>query len=117
IATYKYVTSGTNSSGFLGAVPVFSYPYQQTVINGSTVTTNYTVISSDPINDLNFTQGSPVGYSRVEAIKGDSAHNMGKTVYEFTNLTDANSYLNTPAFPYAPFPQRDWAMGLPKRVS
>jgi hypothetical protein len=117
IATYRYVDTAGASSGFLGAAPIFSYPYQQTVINGSTVTTNYTAVSNSPINELNFTQGSPVGYSRVEVTKGSLTHNLGKEVSEFTNLNDAGSNLSAPAFPYAPLPQRDWAMGLPKRIT
>lgn len=117
VATYQYLTTDGKSSGFLGAVPKYDYPYQETVINGSTTTTNYTAITSDPVNNLNYTQGSPVGYSRVIEYRGGLSHNLGCTVYEFTDLKDAGTNVTTPSFPYAPVIQPDWAMGLPKRVS
>jgi len=117
IATYSYLTTDGKSSGFLGAIPLYNYPYQETVINGGTTTTNYTAISSDPVNDLNYTQGSTVGYSRVVVYKGSTTHNLGNTVYEFTNLQDANSNVIQPYFPYAPVIQPDWVIGLPKRIS
>lgn len=117
LASYRYIYPDSNSSGFLGPVPVYSYPFQQTVINGSTVTSKYTVISSDPVNNLDYTQGSPVGYGRVEVLKGSFSHNLGKEVYEFRNLSDANANQLAPFFPYVPSSQRDWILGLPKRVS
>lgn len=116
-ATYKYLTADGKSSGFLGTVPKYDYPYRRTVINGSTTTTNYTAISSDPVNNLNYTQGSTVGYSRVVVYKGSPTRNLGSEVYEFTNLQDANSNIMPATFPYAPVTQRDWAMGLPKRIA
>lgn len=117
IASYSYLTTSGQSSGFLGAVPIYTYPYQQTVINPTSVTTNYTAICSDPINDLNYTQGSPVGYSRVIVYKGSPTHNLGNTVYEFTSLQDAGYSQPSASFPFAPVMQPDWVMGLPKRVS
>jgi len=117
LATYIYQNPDGSSSGFLGAAPVFSYPYSQTVINGGTTVTPLTAISSEPINDLNYTQGSPVGYGQVQVIRGSPTHNLGKQVYQFTNLTDAGWSTNSPSFPYAPVTQPDWAMGLPKKVS
>ena len=117
IATYSYLTTSGQSSGFLGAVPIYTYPYQRTVINPTSVTTNYTAIGSDPINDLNYTQGSPVGYSRVIVYKGSPSHNLGSQVYEFTSLQDAGYSQPSASFPFAPVMQPDWVMGLPKRVS
>ncbi len=117
IASYKYLTPEGRSSGFLSAVPQYTYPYQETVINGGTTVTNYTAISSDPVNTLNYSQGSPVGYSRVIEYKGSPTHNLGNTVYEFTNLQDAGMNVGSPSFPYAPQTQPDWALGLPKRIA
>ncbi|MFI5185585.1 MAG: hypothetical protein ACHQF0_02605 [Chitinophagales bacterium] len=117
IATYKYIKTDGSSSGFLQTIPVYNYPYQETVINGGTTTTGYTAISSDPINNLNYTQGSPVGYSRVIVYRGSETHNLGKTVYDFTDLQDANFNITQPVFPYAPITQPDWALGQPKKIS
>jgi hypothetical protein len=117
IATYKYLTVDGKSSGFLQTTPVYNYPYQETVINGGTTITNYTAISSDPINNLNYTQGSPVGYSRVVVYKGSLTHNLGSTVYDFTSLQDAGFNISQPAFPFAPIIQPDWSLGLPKKIS
>ncbi len=114
---YRYITADGKSSGFLGDIPQYDYPYRETVINGGTTITDYTAVSSDPINNLNYAQGSPVGYSRVEVIKGTATHNIGKTVYEFTSLQDVNSNIATPSFPYAPQDLRNWGIGLPKSIS
>ena len=114
---YKYITVDGKSSGFLGDIPQYDYPYQETVINGGTTVTDYSAISSDPIDNLNYAQGSPVGYSRVEVIKGTATHNLGKTVFEFTNLQDVNSDITTAAFPYSPQDLRSWGIGLGKSIS
>ncbi len=114
---YKYIMANGKSSGFLGDIPQYDYKYRETVINGSTTVTDYIAISSDPVDNMNYAQGSPVGYSRVEVISGTAAHNIGKTVYEFTSLQDVNSNISTAAFPYAPQDLRNWGLGLPKTVS
>jgi len=119
IATYRYIQADGKSSGFLGMEPSYNYPYLRTTINlsGTVIDTATTTISSEPVSTLVNTQGSPVGYSRVELIKGTIYHNLGKQVFEFTNLQDANSSLVQNTFPYVPVQQRDWAMGLPKKIS
>jgi hypothetical protein len=114
---YQYLTEDGKSSGFLGDTAAYSHSYTETVINGSTTTTIYNYITSDPTNTLDFTQGSPVGYSRVIVYKGTSTHNVGKTVYEFTGPADVNSNIRTHVFPYTPHDIREWGLGLPKRVS
>jgi hypothetical protein len=117
IEEYKYITEDGKSSGFLGDIPKYDYPYQETVTNGgTTTTTDYTAVSSEPVNNQDYSQGSPVGYSRVEVISGTANHNIGKTVYEFTGLQDVNSNAGTSAFPYAPQQLNDWGWGLPKKV-
>lgn len=114
---FKYVMADGKSSGFFGDIPKYDYPYKETVINGTTTTTNYTAISSEPVSTMNYIQGSTVGYSRVEVFEGTTTHNLGKTVYEFTNLQDVNANLITAAFPYAPPNVRDWGLGQPEQVS
>ncbi len=115
VTEYKYVREDGKSSGFLGDIPKYDYAYRETVIGGST--TDYTAVSSEPLNTLNYTQGSPVGYSRVEVIKGTATHNIGKEVYEFTNLQDVESNFSTLVFPYAPQDISEWGLGLPEKVS
>lgn len=127
---YHYVREDGKSSGFMGDIPKYDYPYRKVeTIYGTDYITDYTTITSDPINTLSFTQGSPVGYSRVEVIKGYSIKeedvngistmikNTGKVVYEFTDLNDANSNFNAATFPYAPQNLKEWEIGLPKKVS
>lgn len=118
ISSYKYELANGRSSGFLGTVPVYNHPYFYTMRHGSyDYSTHYMMISSEPVNNLDFTQGSPVGYSRVEIFKGSFTHNLGKEVYEYSTLQDAGLIFHTDAFPYAPYIQRDWAVGLQKKIS
>jgi hypothetical protein len=114
---YKYVTESGQSSGFLGDIPRYDYPFREVVNYNGTTTTDYTAISSQPVSTMNYTQGSPVGYSRVEVREVGDVLNNGKTVYEFTDLKDINSNVLTSAFPYTPQNTRSWGLGLPKRVS
>lgn len=117
IEDYVYTTPDGKSSGFLGDIPQYAYPFYGTVIYGGTRTTAYTAISSDPLNTLNYTEGSPVGYSMVTVYRGSSTHNIGKSVYEYTNFQDVNSNHPSDVFPYTPQQIRDWGFGLPKRIS
>ncbi len=117
VQEFRYINPDGTSSGFLGDIPKYDYPYQETVNFGGSTTTSYTAISSEPVNNLDYTQGSPVGYSRVEVINGRASHNIGKTVYEFTAPQDVNATIVTASFPYAPQDLRDWGIGLPKKVS
>ena len=117
VEEYKYINADGKSSGFLGDIPKYDYPYQETVIYNGTTTTAYTAISSDPVNTLNYAQGSPVGYSRVEVIKGTTSNNIGKIVYEFTGLQDVNANITTSAFPYTVQDIRSWGIGLPKKIT
>ncbi len=115
---YHYVREDGKSSGFLGDIPKYDYPYRRIeVVSGTNITTDYTGINSEPVSTVSYAQGSPVGYSRVEVIKGTATENLGKTVYEFTDLSDADAAYGSAAFPYAPQNIKDWAIGLPKKVS
>lgn len=115
IEEFKYVREDGKSSGFLGDIPDYYYPFKQTITSPGSSTDLY-VVSSDPISSMNYAQGSPVGYSRVEVYKGTAAKNLGKTVYEFTTLADVSSNYFHAAFPYVPQDIKEWALGLPKRV-
>jgi hypothetical protein len=115
VQEFTYNTADGNSSGFLGDIPEYYYPYQETVTSTG-VTTNYYVISSDPVNNLNNAQGGVVGYRHVEVYKGTVAKNMGKTVYEYTDFSDVGSNYFHATFPYAPSDIKDWGLGIPKRI-
>lgn len=117
VQQFKYVNTDGTSSGFLGDIPRYDYPYMETVNNGGSTTTSYTAVSSEPISTMNYAQGSPVGYSRVEVIDGTTSHNIGKTVYDFTSLQDVNANITTATFPYAAQDIRDWGIGAPKVIS
>lgn len=114
---YKYVTEDGKSSGFLGDIPRYDYPYREVINNGGTTTIDYTAVTSEPVAPMDYTQGSPVGYSRVEVIRKSYAGNLGKTVYEFTDLKDVNTNVFTSAFPYTPQDLRHWGIGMPERIS
>ncbi len=117
VEQFKYVNTDGTSSGFLGDLPSYFYYYLETFNFGGVHTTSYTVVSSEPISTMDYAQGSPVGYSRVEVYKGTTTHNLGKTVYEFTNLQDINAGEFTQKFPYTPEDLRDWGIGALKKVS
>jgi hypothetical protein len=117
IEQYKFVNTDGTSSGFLGDIPSYYYYYLETVNYGGATTTSYTTVSSEPVTTMDYADGSPVGYSRVEVYKGTTTHNIGKTVYEFTNMQDVNSGVFTEVFPYAPQELRDYGIGLLKKVS
>lgn len=117
VQEYKYINTDGTSSGFLGDIPKYDYPYQETVNFGGVTTTSYTAVSSEPVNNMDYAQGSPVGYSRVEVTEGTATHNIGKTVYDFTNMQDINSGVFTATFPYAQQELRNWGIGLPKKIA
>ncbi|HEV7783150.1 MAG TPA: hypothetical protein VGO58_17865, partial [Chitinophagaceae bacterium] len=108
---YKYITADGKSSGFLGNIPRYDYPYSY--INGGT-TTDYTAVTSEPLAN---TEVASVGYSRVEVIRqGAFGGNLGKEVTEFTDLGDVNTNVNSTSFPYTPQDIRSWGLGIPKRM-
>jgi hypothetical protein len=115
VQEYKYVRDDDTSSGFLGDIPDYYYPFTETITSTST-TTELNAACSDPVSTMNFAQGSPVGYSRVVVYNGTSTKNLGKTVYEFTTLADVGANYFHEAFPYVPEDIKDWGLGLPKRV-
>ncbi len=117
IATYKYEFPNGRSSGFIGVVPTYNHPYFEIKVLGDDINDyQYEAISSDPVNNVNYTQGSPVGYSRVEVIKGTPTHNLGKEVHIFSTLEDAGLTVRSQQFPFAPNMQEDWLIGLNKKT-
>lgn len=114
---YRYILEDGKSSGFLGDIPRYDYPYRD-VVNSTNTITDYTAVSSEPVSPADYAQGSPVGYSRVEVSQHiDLDITLGKQVYEFTDLRDANGNGFTNVFPYIPHDTRSFGLGLPKRIS
>ena len=117
VTEYKYVNTDGKSSGYLGEAPKYDYAYRDKFVSVSTTITDYTAVSSEPVSQMVYAQGSPVGYTRVEAIKGTATNNIGKEVYEFTGPNDVQSNYSTASDPYGPVDMKDWGLGLPERIT
>ncbi|MCP9750010.1 hypothetical protein [Ferruginibacter sp. HRS2-29] len=119
IVTYRYVTADGKSSGMGGQPPVYNFTTTQLSGTNGTVTAGAITqnIISNPADVFSFAEPSFVGYKRVEVYKGSQAHNLGKEVYEFSGASEG--YINTDpvSFPYLPRLSKDWAAGLPNRIS
>jgi hypothetical protein len=122
---YRYVTENGRSSGFLGDVPKYDYPYRELVYNaGPPAVTDYTLISSEPVATAYHSQSYLAGYSRVEVVHGRKDINVGVNendytgmeVYEFTDLKDVNSSAFEISFPYTPQEVKSWGLGAPKKI-
>lgn len=115
VKSYKYVLEdGIRSSGYMPYSPEYIYTYQRQEGDGSI--RDAVVVSSEVVNSLNYLDGNPIGYSRVEVIEGDENKNIGRTIYDFSDFRDIqfNERLNT--YPYLPIYKADWGLGLPKRI-
>lgn len=115
---FKYITPDGRSSGIIAEPGTSAYHYKDIYADNSTGNEKsrltYTFVNQEPGNVTDFSQGSHIGYSRVEVIKGTSAKNIGKEVTEFTTLKESRGELNIPDFPYGPAHYNAWALGLPK---
>ncbi len=110
---YKYKLEDGSSSGYLGEVPRYDFPFRETFPHLST-TIDYTAVASEPLGTAGFAQ---IGYSRVEIMRKSNSGNLGKVVHEFTDLRDVNTNVFNQSFPYTPFEMRSWGLGLSKRIS
>ncbi len=110
LSTYKYVREDGKSSGFLSLKPIYDFDYYDG--------TNSLVhkINSNIINDNDYAAANNRGYSRVEVIKGTAAQNLGKQVFEYTNIDDQDFDNSPMEYPYMPRKQAELALGLPKRT-
>jgi hypothetical protein len=118
--TYRYVLETGESSGSVGESPMSAYDYRETYVNNSTFAVRarnfYKAVSQQPMNAMDFSQGSSIGYSRVEVINGTLTNNIGKEVHEFTGLREAGNKTVVSTFPYSPNDLNNWAIGLPSCV-
>jgi hypothetical protein len=111
LSTFKYCMDNGKSAGFISTTPVYDYDLY------SSTPSNKRFILSNVLNELDYSQGSTVGYSRVEIYKGTIANNLGKQVYEYTGIAD-EGYDNSPAeYPYMYTNKKEWTWGLPKKVT
>jgi YD repeat-containing protein len=122
VKEYKYVEAdGVSSSGFLGEKPEFTFVYNVYEQAGwpTTQTLKYTVTNTfdSPVNPLSSVEGNFVGYRRVEELYQGASTNIGKVVYEYTDLTGVSNWYPNDYFPYRPVDRPYWAVGLPKKVT
>ncbi len=114
VKQFKYVTQDSLSSGFGEHMPRYDMPF--TKYNGNTPT-NCTFISSQFYSNTAGYGGSFIGHSRVEVTNGEYNANMGKEVYEFTDLQDAHDNISSNIFPIMPKTLPDWGLGLGKKTT
>lgn len=118
--SYEYLNVGGGSSGKMLGFPNFRYkkPYALQKAVGTTPSfsspTMYMWLldlwGSGPGSPLTNVQGNTLGYQRVTEYLGDSANNIGKTVYEFTVDMDGGDYFK---FPYHLPVDYEWLRGKP----
>lgn len=114
VREFRYrMANGSGSSGFIKSRPRYDYNMRFTV---GTSHDNFLVRNGMPVNFQHYTQGSPVGYSRVEEIYGTPERNLGRTEYEFTTYSDFQLPLHVLEHPYVPEQVQEWLLGLPKSV-
>lgn len=107
LSTYQYKREDGKSSGTLGAPPNYKY----------TLTGGGVGIQSSVRDDIDYSEGTTVGYSRVTVIKGSEARNLGKEVIEYTTVDDNDFDNSLPFYPFTPKQNRSYTEGLEKRKS
>ncbi len=117
VKSFSYLDNNNLSSGKLSVVPNFNY-YKSSLVQwyncgwpsgpGTLQLINRSSESTQPLGSV---QGSPVGYSRVTVAEmdGNNAIN-GKTVYQFSSLTNFGSYH---VYPFLSGEYINWGAGLP----
>ncbi|NSL86240.1 hypothetical protein ECE50_005335 [Chitinophaga sp. Mgbs1] len=113
---YKYVMAdGVTSSGYMAQFP--NYEYHQPIIYSSGSPEDVRILVGESLNNLSYTSGNPVGYSRVEVIEGSGNTGRGKTVFEFADFRDIGYNPVQMGYPYIPVEKAEWGLGLPKTIS
>ncbi len=120
VREFRYQLANGFSSGFINNLPKYTTDMRlEEVINtsGGISSNNYRVANAGPVNFQHYTQGSPVGYARVEEFYGTIQNNIGRTLYEFSSYNNANyiGTLNQNQFPYLSEQVQEWMLGLPLR--
>ncbi|MDN3588121.1 hypothetical protein QWY86_15665 [Pedobacter aquatilis] len=122
---YEYVNEdGVTSSGALGFKPVYTYLvyydykrdptlYEEPSYHGN-FNYNYAIRSTSTVNEMAYTNGSPVTYKRVVEKSTANGVSLGKTVRYFTGFQDYAPVVQD-VFPPIPTQYGTWAYGLLKK--
>ncbi|RFS19128.1 hypothetical protein DVR12_25315 [Chitinophaga silvatica] len=116
VKQYNYKTTTGNSSGFVMTKPVYDYQFiiaKYCIPGYCPPGIPLTCRVSSPLNNLEYVNGSVIGYARVEEIVTGS----GKTVYEYSTCQSMNYFPPQPVFPFANYPVPHWLLGLPTNVA
>ena len=112
---YRYEDSLTGMSyGAATSFPNFASNKATTILHGSCAAHSNCVfhsINSAGNGGLSTTQGSYVGYSKVEELFAENGV-LGKTVFSFTNPASIPDISDAASFPYPPETSMDWIRGM-----
>ena len=110
--------SGSSHPAVPQGYPVNYYNYD--LVSGNAVSNassgafyKYFVRSSAAQNSIQYFNGCPVGYSRVEEYDGTVQNNRGKVVYEYST----NPQSGSDALPFIPRRSEDFKNGIPQKIS
>lgn len=112
VTNYKYVFSDGLTSGVLVTTPKYDYIIGQVgeAGNGQAGCLNLVRTSFSQV-PMGITQGSHIGYSRIEVIKGIGTNTTGKSVNFYSTATNYPD-LGSNNFPFAPQTTMDWKRGI-----
>ena len=121
VREFRYTNLSGQSSGFVNSTPEYTNTLNtetQVSPGGGFFQSSYRVHNPAPVNFQHYTQGSPVGYSRVEEFFGTIENNLGRQVYEFSSYTDSIfiAAMNQRIPPYISEQIAEWMLGLPVRT-
>jgi len=105
---FKYTVLGT-TTGIIHGFPNF-YSVDEVLPTGITVLKPYGSVPGSPLTSL---QGNSIGYTFVEEFDYAEGKNLGKTLYEFTNLEDQGDYYK---FPHHLPINNEWLRGKNKKI-
>lgn len=121
VREFRYLNQAGQSSGFVNSLPEYTNIVNsetQSFSGGPFDRVTFRVHNPNPVNFQHYTQGSPVGYARVEEFFGTIENNLGRKVYEFSSY-DNNLFIaamNQLTPPYATEQIAEWMLGLPLKV-
>ncbi|WP_422106603.1 DUF6443 domain-containing protein [Winogradskyella sp.] len=106
---YSYRTENGNESGIVLGIPNFLPKHPIFGPNGGLLPG-----PASPGGIFKTYQGNTTGYSRVTEYYGEASRNIGKTVYNFTNIKDSGDHLS---FPSTPPTDNEWLRGMPYKIA
>ncbi|RXG11236.1 YD repeat-containing protein, partial [Leeuwenhoekiella aestuarii] len=126
VKRYSYLMPDNSSSGSLGVYPKYSYTVYYENREASDryggymypaperylgLSDNVIIRQSNPVQDLGYSNGSPVIYKRVLIETKSGNNSLGKEIKYFTNFNDSPAYIDQ-FLPYTPTVVDDWKYGL-----